>query len=331
MVGVGRGLGLLFAFAAGAQEPAPPTGPEKSMLLKTLRESIGKRYSHRDRRGLDWDKLFAEAGPGIEGATSRAGLVQAIVKLLAPAEDPHLALVVDGRWVMTDLRKPEPNVSVEVLKKRVTDWKHGPCISLGRVGDATYVLLNGLEKGRCDGLPGAWAKLWPLLAETPGLLIDLRGNQGGNEVFAQAIAGHFIEKPVPYVQSETIDPAAPSGFAPAVVRTLQPAAGVTPYRKPVVVLMGPLNGSSAEAFLLMFRAAGAVLVGGRSRGTSANPQPVELCPGLTLMVPSWRARLLDGTPLEGVGIAPDLEIPHVEGEDKVLDAGLAELAKRRKP
>jgi carboxyl-terminal processing protease len=104
---------------------------------------------------------------------------------------------------------------------------------------------------------------------------------------------------------------------------------VTRYPGPVVVLTGPLIMSSAESFLLMMRVAGATLVGGRSRGSSANPQPVDLGNGITLMVPSWRALLVDGTCFEGVGIAPDVEVPVTAAEvaagDKVIDAGVAVL------
>ena len=52
------------------------------------------------------------------------------------------------------------------------------------------------------------------------------------------------------------------------------------------------------------------------------------------MVPSWRALFLDGTLLEGVGVAPDIEVPvtpaEVAAQDKVMDAAVAELAKRVK-
>jgi carboxyl-terminal processing protease len=90
--------------------------------------------------------------------------------------------------------------------------------------------------------------------------------------------------------------------------------------------------SSAEAFVLMMRAAGATLMGAPTRGASANPKLVELGQGISVRIPSWRAMLPDGSYFEGVGIPPDIAVPvtpdEVAAGDKVLDAAVAELRKR---
>ena len=103
----------------------------------------------------------------------------------------------------------------------------------------------------------------------------------------------------------------------------------------MVTLMGPANLSSNEAFLLMMRAAGSKLIGQRSAGSSGNPQPHELGNGVTVFLPSWKAMLLDGSPLEGVGVAPDVEVAtkpaDFEKEDPVLRAAVAELGKSSAP
>jgi hypothetical protein len=320
----------------GNARPAPDkpvTNPQQAEAIKLLKVAIDERYSYRDRLGLDWNKLFAEATPELERATSRDQLVQGLVKLLAHAKDPHLDLIVDGKFVASDPTKIEWNFAVAQIKQKVTEWKHlGRCLSVGRVGQFAYVLVNGLEKGRCDTLGANWAAVYPALTTAPGMIMDLRGNAGGNEAYAWQIAGYFVDKPVPYVKSDTRDAKAPGGFTPAVVRTLQPIPGVERYAKPVVVLSGPYIMSSAESFLLMMRAAGATLVGSRSRGASANPIVVELGNGISARIPTWRAMLVDGTVLEGVGVVPDIEVPVTAAEvasgDKVIDAAVAELTKR---
>ena len=120
----------------------------------------------------------------------------------------------------------------------------------------------------------------------------------------------------------------PGGWRPPSRHVVDPIAGVARYPAPVVVLMGPLNVSSCEAFLLMMRGAGATLVGQKSRGSSANPQPFDLGNGLVVYIPSWRATLLDGALLEGVGITPDLDVAHAETPDladPTLAAGIAAI------
>lgn len=301
------------------------------------------RYSHRDRLGLDWAKLFEEARAELARSTSREELVGVVVKLLGRAEDPHIAVLDGPRTLGTDTRPLVKNVEVGRLKQRVKDWKFpGKCVQTGVVDGYAYVLLNGFEKGRCDRVVEDFEGAWPELEKSAGLLLDLRGNQGGNELFGQAIASRFVDAPTPYARVEPLalpagagDAPLPARFAPPVEHVLQPKAGPDRrprWAKPVVVLIGALDMSSAELFILMMRAAGAQLVGATTRGASANPQPVDIGEGLRVTLPSWRATLLDGSPLEGIGIKPDVEVAlgpdAFATTDPVIDAGVAALAKR---
>jgi hypothetical protein len=341
-----RGTALVFMLSGACSEPAesPAAAPtpvpaaaldraEVDGVILKLKQAIDERYSYRDRLGLDWAALLAQATPSLQASKTRDELVRGIAKELARAEDPHLALVVDGKHLATDTRQVQWNFALAQIKAKVGDLRSpGRCLSTGTIGPYAYALVNGLEKGKCDQLPADWDAAWPKLAAAPGLVVDLRGNQGGDEVKAQHIAGYFVDAPVAYVQSETRDAKAEGGFGPLQPRTLQPHTPGQKHTKPVVVLSGPLVMSSAESFVLMLRAAGVPIVGGRSRGASGNPQPIDLGLGITLLVPSWRARLVDGTLLEGTGVAPDVDVPvtaeQVAAGDPVLDAAIAELERR---
>lgn len=307
----------------------PPNGPSRGAALDTLERAIETQYSYRDRLGLDWKTLFAEARSRAAATTSREAFVRVLVELLAPAKDAHMELIVDGKYVPTDPARPVPNASVKGIKSRVTDLKTpGRCLSVGRVRRLAYVLVNGLENGKCDSLPSDWSNAFPDLEAAPGMILDLRGNTGGNEVYAQAIAGSFVASPTPYVMSEVRDASAPSGFLPRTTRSIKPT-GARRYAGRVVVLIGPLIMSSAESFALMMRAAGAKLFGAKTRGASANPRLVDLGDGISVRVASWRALFLDGTLLEGNGVTPDREIAVTSEEiasgDPILDAAAAEL------
>ncbi|MBL9124697.1 MAG: hypothetical protein JNG90_13760, partial [Planctomycetaceae bacterium] len=69
------------------------------------------------------------------------------------------------------------------------------------------------------------------------------------------------------------------------------------------------------------------LIGERSYGSSANPQPHEIAPGLTLLVPSWRDYLPTGELLEGQGVGPDISVPAgaEDASDPVLATAVAYL------
>lgn len=307
--------------------------------LETLEGAIRTKYSHRDRLRLDWTKIFEDARAEASRPISREEFVGVVLKVLGRAQDPHIAVIDGSRTLPTDTRPLVKNVDVERLKQRVKDWKFpGKCVQTGVVDGFAYVLLNGFEKGRCDRVVQDFESVWPELEKSAGLILDLRGNQGGNELFGQAIASRFVDAPTPYVTVEPYDVSYPGGFAPPVKHVLQPQqpADGTPrkprWAKPVAVLIGALDMSSAELFILMMRAAGATLVGATTRGASANPQPTQIGEGLTVMLPSWRARSMDGSPLEGIGIKPDVPVEvgpdGFASTDPVIDAAVAALRKK---
>ena len=101
-------------------------------------------------------------------------------------------------------------------------------------------------------------------------------------------------------------------------------------RGSVAVLMGQQNMSSCEAFLLMMKQCPrATLVGSASQGSSGNPKPHALAPGLTVLLPSWQALRPDGTCFEGEGIQPtvpiEMPIAALGNADPVLREALAIL------
>jgi len=97
-------------------------------------------------------------------------------------------------------------------------------------------------------------------------------------------------------------------------------------------LIGRYCMSSNESFILMMKAAGATLVGERTYGSSGNPKPHELANGVTIFLPSWKDMLPEGSVLEGVGVAADVEVKtqpaEFEKQDPVLDKALATLRQK---
>jgi C-terminal processing protease CtpA/Prc len=79
----------------------------------------------------------------------------------------------------------------------------------------------------------------------------------------------------------------------------------------------------------MKQAPQAALVGVDSFGSSGNPQPHTLLPGLVVLLPSWQALRPDGSAIEGEGIEPHVHVAATAAElatgDPVLTAALARL------
>src|SRR5262249_17784975 len=126
------------------------------------------------------------------------------------------------------------------------------------------------------------------------------------------------------------DAKSPSGFTAPKERWLEPNTSRPRYDGRVIVLSGPAVMSSCESFLLMMKCApDTVILGGKSQGSSGNPKPFDLGNGVIVLLPSWKDMTSDGKELEGVGVAPDVEIATLPGDfqsaDPVLAAALARL------
>ena len=146
-----------------------------------------------------------------------------------------------------------------------------------------------------------------LVAGADALLLDLRDNRGGDPRTVAFVCGHLLDEPAHLVSMEHRDPAATvqSWSAPWVPG---PRFGGT---KPLYVLTGPDTFSGAEELAYDLQQLDrARVVGERTRGGAHPRQGFRLHPHLELSVPVGRAvSPITGTNWEGVGVAPDVEVP----------------------
>ncbi|WP_186243968.1 S41 family peptidase [Mycobacterium simulans] len=331
--------GALAVGCGGTSSNAPPTNTaagavnvkaENVTAIRMLQEAIDNRYSYRDRLGLDWPALFKNAQTDLETASTPQEFAERAAKLLISAKDVHIWLdVAGGQRVGTQLPPRDVNFNKDVLRTIVRDVKrYGACMASGRIADNIgYVLIDSWTQERCGLVDTEFSKVIADMSNSSGLVLDVRPNTGGDEQIARSVAQYFTDGPVIYAKREMRDAHAPSGFTPKEDIVLTPAQGIVAYHKPTVALTGPVNMSSNEAFLLMMRAAGVKLVGEKTLGASGNPQPVDLGNAVTVYLPSWRAYQADGSPLEGVGITPDVEVrttaEDLKAKDPVIDAAVA--------
>ncbi len=301
--------------------------------MTALRVALRDHYSYRDRLGLDWKAAIDKRAADLAQAADAASFAKVVAEILAPAEDTHVTIEVEGqsRRIVPHVVKPVFNFALPTLEKVITAWKvRTKCLITGTFEGYAYIMITHWERARCGDLAADFADALADAKSARALILDMRGNGGGDEMLARAVAGRFVKTPTLYAKHVSVIAAAPGTFGPVQERVLEPIAGG--WEKPVVTLMGPVNMSSNEAFLLMMRAAGSKLIGQRSGGSSGNPQPHKLGNGVTVYLPSWKAMLPDGTVFEGVGIAPDVEVATVpadfETSDPVLKAAVAELTKR---
>ena len=303
--------------------------------LTQLRSAVEKKYSHRDLQGVDWDARFAEFEPRLVDTKTSRQFASLSGQLLEVARDVHVWIRVatllntDGETFASFRRHVRPNVDYNLLKQTVPQFQSvNRVVATGRFPEGpAYLMIRSWSQQAARDIEAA-AKWIDGLSADDTLILDIRFNSGGSEGLAKKISGRFVERSVVYAGHLNRDTSSPSGFSEINKRTLKP---IRPgFRGRTVVLMGPANMSSCEAFLLMMKQAPkCTLMGEKSYGSSGNPKPVRLANGVTVFLPSWVALTPDGEPFEGKGISPDVHVafPDESEDDPLINAALELLKK----
>jgi carboxyl-terminal processing protease len=167
---------------------------------------------------------------------------------------------------------------------------------MGRFGDAVSSCLH------CDGL-----------------VIDLRGNPGGIGVMAMGMAGFLVDQ-----QNEKLGAMYMRGGSLNFV--VNPRAQV--FKGPVAILIDGSSASTSEIFTEGLKDLGRARVFGTRSAAAALPSIIEKLPngdGFQYAMANYVSE--GGKPLEGNGVAPDVEVKLTRdallaGHDPVVDAAL---------
>ena len=147
--------------------------------------------------------------------------------------------------------------------------------------------------------------------ELGGVIIDLRGNQGGSMLHASWIVDYFVD------DGEILRTEGPAGLAVAGLRhrvLADPDKTIAPW--PVVVLVDGKTASGSEILAggLKFLDR-ALVIGTQTYGKGTVQKPYELREQLQMKLTVARYLVADGVWLSDVGITPDLVLGEVFIDD----------------
>ena len=172
------------------------------------------------------------------------------------------------------------------------------------------------------------------LKDTPGLIIDIRDNDGGSGVSQSRIIGRLITAQRQVATSFRKNGPGHQDFTRHDIR-ISPT-GDWQYTKPVALLTNAVTGSASDLFACMMRGTGRVItVGTTTHGDLPGFSVVAVLPcGLVVRISSAYVADNDGRPIEVDGNVPqvhaELTVKDVmKGTDSVIVRAVQALARHR--
>lgn len=144
------------------------------------------------------------------------------------------------------------------------------------------------------------------LANTNGMIIDIRFNGGGSDAFSLAIANYFTDERTLAYSRENYNNGNPSQRQSVY---LEPNDGIN-YTKPVTLITGPNTGSAAEIFTLAMTALPNVNhIGEATEGILSDVLDIELTEGWVLGLSYQIYYAVNEQVYEAIGIPPQTDVP----------------------
>lgn len=286
-------------------------------VIDALSDQLGKRYIFPDKAKAAMDTIRAQASAGDYAAAGDGDAFAALLTAQLQKSTGDLHLRVGYRAMpIPEMAPPEPPKAPAKPAQafEAADCKPGKiryyfagsteCLA-GGIG---YFNVYGFSKDAGDAIDAAMTRL----ADASALIIDVRGNEGGDPAMVARLASYLFDE-----RTHLNDIYWRGSNRTQEFWTSEMVAGRKfGSKKDVYVLVGGRTFSAGEELPYDLQALKrATVVGATTRG-GANPGgPVRLTAHFGAFIPYGRAiSPVTGGNWEGVGVIPDVAVP----EDKAL-------------
>ena len=284
------------------------TAEQRTAAVASIIEAVEARYVFPERVPAIRDRLTEGLASGRYDASDPSAFAERLsADLRESSQDGHMYLShAPDQYAaaITSDEDPYDNPAFRAIwAAAALRSNHG--LSEMRIlpGNVRYLRISGFHWVQ-DRTGQAYDDAMRFLREGDAVIIDLRGNGGGDHAAVRYLLSHFMEP------DELDMTFLEAGEEPVQSRTLDhvPAGRLT--GKPLYVLTSRQVGSAAEAFAYSVQKFDlGTLVGGTTGGAANNNTFVPIAPGFMLSVSYGRpVHPVTGSNWEGTGVEPDVTV-----------------------
>jgi hypothetical protein len=334
-------------------------------------ETFAEQYPFFALRKLDWLAVDKKLRTQVTPETKSEDLFQILSDMIDPLHDAHTFITAQSiqkgfrgfrpaadRFQKGNAARITEIIETKYVRGGLRDFYNGQ-LQFGFLPSAQGAILSDSERNggadvigylrihsfrrfprdrefteQLNALEIALDDIFKNSAQLTGLVIDLRINSGGSDMFGISIASRLATQE--YLAYEKVmrndihDPDHRTPPQPILVHVSQRPG----FRGPVVLLTSADSVSAAETFTMavLDRHPQVVRVGANTQGVFSDVLIRGLPNGWTFGLPNEVYLTKDGKAFDGTGVPPDIEVPIfptedlANGRDSALDEALALLA-----
>ncbi|MEM6633049.1 MAG: S41 family peptidase [Bacteroidota bacterium] len=303
---------------------------DQTTVFQLLWEDFDKHYAGFTVRSLDWDSVYVSTVSEIDSGLDPVEFQEKITQILLAFEDIHVGLVIP-RVGRTIYRADNPNSlkgigSLEgylgsISENTVFRWGRISGENMGYIHVKTF--SGTIDLAAFEDID----EILSQLRDTEGLILDMRGNSGGEAASSYAVASRFIDRSFVALKAQFRNGPNHDDFDDTIDGRIDPA-GPFQYLNPIVILMNKSTQSAAELFVLPLEIQPYITtVGDFTAGGMGLNSYRELPNGWNYRLTTTLTSNANGVSFEGRGIPPDEQVfitaqDSIQGIDPQLERAI---------